>query len=49
LGCGVVAVGDGIRTALGVAPAGVIRLVLSRVTLLVEVGVVIGVRTRISM
>jgi putative ABC transport system permease protein len=32
----------GIRMALGAAPGGVIRLVLSRVTLLVAVGVVVG-------
>jgi ABC-type antimicrobial peptide transport system permease subunit len=33
----------GIRMALGVAPGGVIRFVLARVTLLVAVGVVVGV------
>ncbi|MBZ5557808.1 MAG: ABC transporter permease [Acidobacteriia bacterium] len=32
----------GIRVALGAAPAGVVRLVLSRVTMLVGLGVVIG-------
>jgi ABC-type antimicrobial peptide transport system permease subunit len=33
----------GIRIALGAAPAGVVRLVLSRVTMLVAMGVVAGV------